>query len=145
MKRKGTYVLEMTLGSDLEIEVGALGPHFFPAGRYCYVGSAMGGLDQRLSRHVSKVKKPRWHIDRLTMASDSVEAWESYLEFVPECELARLAEQAGMTPFLKGFGCSDCHCFTHLFSVTEGSMERLIDIAGLVPWRMSGSSDRQCF
>ena len=74
MKRPGTYILIITLGSDIVLDVGALGPLHFPKGLYCYVGSAMGGLDQRVSRHLSKDKKVRWHIDRLTMAADSVEA-----------------------------------------------------------------------
>ena len=75
MRRPGTYILEIALGSDTELEVGALGTLRFSAGEYCYVGSAMGGLDQRVSRHLSREKKVRWHIDRLTMAADSVDAY----------------------------------------------------------------------
>ena len=55
--RKGTYVLFVTFGSDTNITVGALGPHLFKAGTYCYVGSAMAGLDQRLKRHLAHDKK----------------------------------------------------------------------------------------
>ena len=96
MIRRGTYILIMALGSDREIPVGALGPILFPAGTYCYVGSAMGGLDQRVSRHLSRDKRVRWHIDRLTLAADEVTAYESYPDFVPECILASMAEGCGM-------------------------------------------------
>ena len=46
MIRKGTYVLIIALDSDREIAVGALGTLFFRKGRYCYVGSAMGGYKE---------------------------------------------------------------------------------------------------
>ena len=131
MKRKGTYVLVIALGSDTDLEVGALGTLHFDAGTYCYVGSAMGGLDQRVSRHISRDKKVRWHIDRLTMAADSVEAYESYPDYVPECTLARMAAECGMEPSHRGFGCSDCRCETHLFRAVPGSLERLVGAAGL--------------
>ena len=54
--RKGTYVLVIALGSDRDIRVGALGTFHFPKGTYCYTGSAMAGLDQRLSRHLRRDK-----------------------------------------------------------------------------------------
>ena len=86
--RKGTYVLFVTLGSDRNITVGARGPHLFKAGTYCYVGSAMAGLDQRLTRHLAHEKTLKWHIDYLTTVCDSSEAWISYPDSIPECELA---------------------------------------------------------
>lgn len=136
MKRPGTYILIIALGSDADLDVGALGPLHFSKGLYCYVGSAMGGLDQRVSRHLSKSKKVRWHIDRLTMAADSVEAYESYPDYIPECALARMAEECGMTPSAKGFGCSDCRCSTHLFRADPDSIARLVERAGLVSFSL---------
>ncbi len=115
MIRKGTYVLAIALGSDLDIEVGALGTLSFGKGIYCYVGSALGGLDSRVERHLRKDKVLKWHADYLTTRADSVEAYISYPDYIDECELARLAEQYGMEPSHKGFGCSDCKCRTHLF------------------------------
>ena len=126
MIRKGTYVLVITLDADKDIPVGALGTLHFCKGSYCYVGSAMGGLDQRVSRHLSREKRVKWHVDRLTMAADSVRAYISYPDFIDECELARLAEASGMVPACKGFGSSDRDCHTHLFAVTEGSLERFL-------------------
>ena len=135
MKRMGTYVLVITLGSDLTTEVGALGTLSFPAGVYLYTGSALGGLDQRVSRHIRHEKTVKWHIDRLTVAADSVVAYESYPDYVPECELASMAGDCGMVPSVDGFGCSDCSCRTHLFRVTDGSLDLLISRARLEPFR----------
>ena len=135
MKRMGTYVLVITLGSDLITEVGALGTLSFPAGVYMYTGSALGGLDQRVSRHIRHEKTVKWHIDRLTVAADSVIAYESYPDYVPECELASMAGNCGMVPSVDGFGCSDCSCRTHLFRVTDGSLDLRISRARLEPFR----------
>ncbi len=130
-KRRGTYVLFLTFRSHFSSEIGALGMLDLAPGEYCYVGSAMGGLDQRLDRHLSKEKRIRWHIDRLTMAADSMEAYESYPDPIPECDLSRCAVESGCVPVRKGFGCSDCRCDTHLFSVTESSKTALIRNASL--------------
>ena len=108
----------------------------FPGGTYCYVGSAMGGLDQRVSRHISREKKVRWHIDRLTLAADSVDAYVSYPDFIGECTLASMAEACGMVPFADGFGCSDCRCRTHLFRADPDSIARLIREAGLISFSL---------
>lgn len=132
--RPGTYVLAVTFSRDREITVGALGPHLFRAGTYCYVGSAKGGLDQRVGRHLRREKKIRWHIDYLTTVCDSSRAWESYPDPVPECELARIAERCGGTPELDGFGCSDCGCRSHLFRVDVQTLEKIVSGAGLEPF-----------
>ncbi len=129
--RKGTYALFLTFANDVTVTVGALGPHFFRAGTYCYVGSAMGGLDQRVSRHLARTKRIRWHIDYLTTVCDSSEAWESYPDPVDECELARMAEECGGIPEMDGFGCSDCGCRTHLFRMEDGASLELVSRAGL--------------
>ena len=136
--RRGTYALLVSMGSDSVLDVGALGEVPFPSGRYCYVGSAMGGLDQRVSRHLTKEKKARWHIDSLTMAADSAEAYESYPDPVPECELARIAEESGMEPWAEGFGCSDCRCRTHLFRTEEEGIRRFLEASHCRPFRLSG-------
>ena len=139
--RKGTYVLCITLGADSVLDVGALGETCFLKGLYCYVGSALGGLDQRVSRHTSKEKGIRWHIDRLTTAADSVNAFESYPDYIPECMLAHMAEESGMMSVVEGFGCSDCRCRTHLFRSDTDSLDRLCADAGLKPFRDSRVSE----
>lgn len=102
--RRGTYVLLITLGLDSDIRVGALGIIHFPAGTYCYVGSAMSGLDQRLRRHLTRDKTQRWHADYLVAAASDVRAMESYPDAVPECELARLPRSAAWSPGRPGSG-----------------------------------------
>lgn len=63
--RKGTYALIVELKEEEEIEVGRLGVLSFKRGYYAYIGSAMGGLDGRIGRHLRKDKNKHWHIDYL--------------------------------------------------------------------------------
>jgi len=135
MIRKGTYVLAISLGSDLDIRVGALGDLHFDKGLYCYTGSAMGGLDQRLRRHLAKEKVLKWHADYLTVNADEVRAYISYPDYIGECELASLAEAYGMMPSHKGFGCSDCRCRTHLFRTDEKVLKGFVSRYGLEPYQ----------
>lgn len=131
MIRKGTYVLFLHIPSDTVIGIGSLGPIQFHEGYYCYVGSAMSGLDQRLNRHLSKEKRVRWHIDRLTMVSDQMYAFESSVDIIPECGLAALLTDNGAIPVVDGFGCSDCDCRTHLFRVEPRILEGILVKNGL--------------
>lgn len=133
--RKGTYVLFVTLGSDRNLTVGARGPHLFKAGTYCYVGSAMAGLDQRLTRHLAHEKTLKWHIDYLTTVCDSSEAWISYPDPIPECELADRVGALGGIPEMEHFGCSDCRCLTHLFRVDAGTKADLVSELHLARYR----------
>ncbi len=117
---------------DMELEIGYLGHIMFKAGEYCYVGSAMNGLEQRIRRHISRNKTIRWHIDRLTIISHSIESYVSEGEgMVPECVIADTAKELGLLPAVKGFGSSDCDCYSHLFSVGSGEKEVLISTLGL--------------
>ena len=141
MIRKGTYVLAITLGSDQEITVGALGTLHFDKGLYCYVGSALGGLDSRVARHLRKDKVLKWHADYLTTRADRVEAYISYPDYIKECELAEMARNSGMEPSYKGFGCSDCRCSTHLFKTDKKRLASLIKSAKLSPYQRSSRSD----
>jgi len=131
MRRRGSYVLIVILDYDKKIEVGALGMLHFPKGMYCYVGSARGGLDQRLARHFAREKPLKWHIDYLTTYADAVDAYISYPDMIDECDLAFYALKAGLVVSHKGFGCSDCHCWTHLFTATDDTLDNLVELAGL--------------
>jgi Uri superfamily endonuclease len=131
--RKGTYLLFLTLRRQQRISIGSLGVIDIGEGEYCYVGSAMNGLDSRLKRHFSGEKKIRWHIDRLTVPADAKEAYVS-LHPIGECELSAMAERCGCTPVFKGFGCSDCRCATHLFHVTEASKQKLLNMSDTIPF-----------
>lgn len=126
MRRTGAYILLLRLADDEEIEVGRLGVTFFRRGEYAYVGSAMGGLDARIARHLRAEKKRHWHIDYLLERA----AVASVLEFESsdriECELSdTLAVSGASTAPVRGFGSSGCGCVSHLhyFGERDGSAE----------------------
>lgn len=88
-----------------------------------YVGSARGpgGIMARLSRHLSKEKRLRWHIDYITSLSCSRPLLALYAESPQDLE-ERLARELLRSPCLRasytGFGSSDRASPTHLFSCT---------------------------
>jgi len=94
-----------------------LGKIKFSRGIYAYVGSAQNGIRKRIARHLRKEKRKFWHIDYL-LAQRSV-----YIKKViyqeaskeKECRVAQDFSQLGEP--VKGFGCSDCFCPSHLFKI----------------------------
>jgi Uri superfamily endonuclease len=133
MLRKGTYILIFDMPA-ITIKVGALGPIDIKSGTYCYVGSAMNGLDQRIGRHLLKNKKMRWHIDYLTINCSRIEAYESVNPETTECMLGKIVLKNGGKESIKGFGCSDCRCHTHLFILDHASKNRLISDPRFKPY-----------
>ncbi len=112
---KGSYILLISLEVDKRIQIGKLGEFDFPLGYYLYSGSAFGGLQARIRRHLAREKKLYWHIDFLLTISRVEEIWVTYAEERVECQLARaLRGLAGASVPVKGFGSSDCRCDTHL-------------------------------
>lgn len=100
------------MAAPVRVAVGRLGEFEFPAGRYCYTGSALRNLEARIRRHLSPVKKMHWHIDYLLAAPGvSVCAVRRFRE--GECTVNR--RTAGDIP-VPGFGASDCRagCGSHL-------------------------------
>ncbi|WP_154018482.1 GIY-YIG nuclease family protein [Halolamina rubra] len=112
----GTYTLVFSLPSAATIEVGALGEHRFPAGGYCYTGSALGsGGFSRIDRHRRVADGDHdvrhWHVDYFGGHPDvAVVAVERTPE--RDCECA-VAGALGSGP-VAGFGASDCDCDSHL-------------------------------
>ena len=115
------YVIEIKLAEPLTVSVGKLGALDFPAGAYLYVGSARRALPSRVARHMRREKPLRWHIDYLT-TRDRVTAVRTW-PHAPgrECAIAR--SLAARLPAIPRFGCSDCHCPSHLFRGTLSSIE----------------------
>ena len=115
---KGTYVLIIENHVDTELEIGKIGRIAFKKGFYAYVGSALGGLEQRIGRHLRALgnnKKLHWHIDYL-LASPAVELKEvvyTEMEERKECEIA--AYISHHLAAVARFGCTDCSCSSHLF------------------------------
>ena len=114
---RGAYCLVIELLEEHTIEVGAIGRHRFGKGVYVYVGSAQGGIHQRIARHQSRSKKLHWHIDYLlehghVISTISIPCDDK----TRECGVAESVAQAdGATVSMPGFGSSDCTCMSHLF------------------------------
>ncbi len=109
---KGSYVLVIENKKDQNIQIGKLGNIFFKKGFYAYVGSALNGLEQRINRHKRTDKKLHWHIDYLLNKTDIVDVFYKESEEKEEC---RIAKSFLNLDSIKGFGCSDCNCESHLF------------------------------
>lgn len=118
----GLYVLLMYVDEPVVVQIGALGEHRFESGWYLYVGSARRALTARVSRHLSRFKKVRWHIDYLTTHPGvcSVGAWVLAGTRRTECGLNR-AVGKGLKAPIPGFGASDClqKCPAHLWHATK--------------------------
>jgi len=118
MGAKGSYVLLMKLSGEQTITVGSLSNVRFLRGYYAYVGSALGGVKSRLSRHLNQNKKLHWHIDYLLQKASITDIIIVESENKVECAIAQaLCSQFDSIP---GFGASDCHCHSHLFFTAEG-------------------------
>jgi Uri superfamily endonuclease len=112
-RARGSYVLLIDLPSARMIRVGSLGEIHFPAGRYAYVGSAMGGYKSRLPHHFTEHKKPHWHIDYLLHKARIDSVIISECEERNECTIARALMERYHC--VAGFGSGDCRCRGHLF------------------------------
>lgn len=111
----GVYRLHMRLDAPARLTIGRLGTFDFPAGRYCYVGSALGGLERRLRRHRSRPERLHWHIDYLLRHAclERIETWPTRerIECAWSQETLALPDARVVAP---RFGASDCRCRTHL-------------------------------
>jgi Uri superfamily endonuclease len=120
-RAKGSYVLLLGLARPVDVVVGKLGRHHFAAGLYLYTGSARGpgGLAARLGHHLRTAGRCHWHIDYLRRQTPVLAVWVTRSTSDPasttECRLAQgLARRWPLQQPFKGFGSSDCACFTHL-------------------------------
>lgn len=113
MTIKGSYILIIENTEDREIGVGKLGIINFRQGFYAYVGSAMGGIEARIKRHLRDDKKLFWHIDYLL--SEMVVVGVIFAELMEryECRLAKRLSSSFDN--VASFGSSDCRCRSHLF------------------------------
>lgn len=107
---KGTYCLIIRC-SGTETRIGSLGRIRFPPGYYVYVGSGFGSLEARIRRHLRAEKRMRWHIDHLLSDAEVVGVFYSTDKRRLECAVSEKLEG---DLSVKGFGCSDCRCRSHL-------------------------------
>ncbi|MBN2471925.1 MAG: GIY-YIG nuclease family protein [Anaerolineae bacterium] len=116
----GTYALLIRVAAPLVIEAGRLGAIALAPGWVVYTGSAHGpgGLLARVSRHRRAEKKPRWHIDALTLTAPVTAVWAAVAPERLECRwAAALTALPGASLPARGFGASDCGCPAHLIRV----------------------------
>ena len=116
-RRPGTYAIIVRCMDEEKIAVGRLGDCRFESGYHVYVGSAFGsgGVRARVMRHRRNQKALHWHIDYLTSRMPVTGAWYSH-DLEPREHLwARVMSGLSSSQCLKGFGSSDCDCFSHLF------------------------------
>lgn len=112
---KGIYVLFIRIDKAIRIKIGALGEIDFDKGLYAYIGSAQNNLELRVARHRRKEKRLFWHIDYL-LSNPATKVTEVIYELgdkSDECIIAKLIEAKAQP--IRGFGCSDCRCTSHLF------------------------------
>jgi len=114
---KGSYILLLELNESQDIGVGRLGIWLFLKGFYAYVGSALNGIEARVSRHFRRKKKYHWHIDYLLDRADIYEVVLIPIEERLECTLARALKEE--LTCIRRFGSSDCRCSGHLFYAAE--------------------------
>jgi Uri superfamily endonuclease len=125
---KGTYCLVIKLDRGRSIRIGARPPARFPGGFYCYVGSAMNGLEKRIGRHMSREKALHWHIDYLLEHARVVDVKSIESKNRVECGLSRdVAGLSDGTP-MRGFGSSDCSCGSHLHYFRANPSKRIEDV-----------------
>ncbi|NIV75661.1 MAG: DUF123 domain-containing protein [Gammaproteobacteria bacterium] len=113
----GTYALILRNSSATRLHIGALGRIDPEPGYYIYVGSAFGpgGVRARVARHLRRTKACHWHIDYLSGLCSPIAVWYSHGGERLEHEWAQaLCDMSAMSA-VKGFGCTDCRCHSHLF------------------------------
>jgi len=121
MVTKGAYCLCINVREDTVVEVGALGKITFPKGEYVYVGSALNSLEPRVERHMHTSTGDHdvthWHIDYLLRepATSIQTVYVVETDERLECTIAGKVAEHGRP--VKGFGCSDCRCVSHLYKV----------------------------
>jgi len=97
----------------------------FPPGYYVYTGRAMRGLESRITRHLRRNKKMRWHIDYLLKHGRIVEV-RRYSSDFSECGLSRTVETLpGSRIVVRGFGSSDFRCSAHLLYFQQNPTREL--------------------
>ena len=113
------YTIYLRLNRDETIRIGKLGEYFFQKGTYIYVGSAKRNIVKRIQRHKEIEKRLHWHFDYLRPFG-IITKIITYDERLRECALAEKIRKIehGTLPF-KGFGSSDCKCYSHLIYLKE--------------------------
>ena len=132
MRVPGIYTLVLRLDLPQEIAVGSLGILSFPAGFYSYTGSARGpGGLKRIDRHLQIMQgirsARRWHIDYLLPYARLQEVFVTRTGRDLECRIAGAIAKR-LAP-VRGFGCTDCRCHSHLHYSPD--LQEMLDAVSL--------------
>ena len=140
---KGAYILVLYLPHHGHVGIGRLNDIFFKRGFYAYVGSAMGGLEARLKRHLQKRKKTHWHIDYFLRAAEIIDVVIIETNIRIECSVASFLGKS--YPAIRKFGATDCKCNGHLFYLGKkrDSFNNLIEKGMLKISGLQGLQDRK--
>lgn len=122
---KGSYILIIKMKDDLSISIGKIGKEKFYKSYYVYIGSAVTGLEKRIQRHLRDDKKMHWHIDYLLKYANITDIFYKESTYKEECDIAKKLDKNLMS--IKGFGCSDCKCESHLFYGSKEHIRRIIN------------------
>jgi Uri superfamily endonuclease len=116
--RARSYQLHILVKKAVTVVVGRLGSFEFPAGEYVYTGSGGRNIQARVSRHLSRAKKLKWHIDHL-LTNPEAEIVDVKMSEETECVLNQKTAGHVLVP---GFGASDCRnrCRSHLKYIGAG-------------------------
>ena len=115
----GTYAIVLRCSEGKNVSIGRLGEIQLGKGNYIYIGSALGagGVRARVMRHIRNDKIRHWHIDYLKEHMPLVEVWYTYDAERREHHWAEVMSCMNLAPYPKGFGSSDCDCYSHLFYI----------------------------
>ncbi len=141
----GAYQLILRVPAT-RLSVGALGTWEVDEGTYVYSGSALGGVRQRVLRHLRPAGAIRWHIDYLRAVGRIIAIRFVLSPHRLECSLHEAAMRVpGAREPIPGFGASDCRCQSHLALLPgcesgEGAVAVLVQhtpahLAGGVDWQ----------
>jgi Uri superfamily endonuclease len=115
--KPGTYALVLRSDVSTSTRIGRWGHLDVRPGFYIYVGSALGpgGVLARVSRHCRVPKTIHWHIDYLREVASVASVWYRHSQIRVEHRWAEAVAKLNKAEPVKGFGCSDCGCESHLF------------------------------
>ena len=118
LRQPGTYMIIMRLSAPAQLDIGRMAHVSLAAGRYGYIGSALGpgGLGGRMQHHLGTIAIPHWHIDYLRAVAQCEQVWVCAQAQGREHAWADLLVQwSDVSVAVPAFGTSDCRCATHLF------------------------------
>lgn len=139
---KGAYVLLMHIGRPVTARTGSLGRLHFGKGVYAYVGSALNGVEPRISRHLSKRNENmHWHIDYPTSSPYASVEYVIMGETSKgiECKVSKAIASKQFSNEVPAFGSSDCNCNSYLYrldaTIDESlqEMKKTFSSLGLIP------------